>query len=93
MGVSPEDAKNGKAKFTKDNLETYSKIEGLEQDDIKLLIKMDKETERLFEVSMRKKNKNDEMVRNKINDLNEKPALRDLIFKQVSEQQLKKDIE
>ena len=42
---------------------------------------------------MRKRNKNDEMVRNKINELNEKPALRDFLFKQVSDQQLKQDIE
>ena len=33
------------------------------------------------------------MVRNKIHDLNEKPTLRDFLFKQVSDQQLKKDIE
>lgn len=56
-------------------------------------MKLDKETERLFEVQMRKRNKNDEMVKNKINDLNEKPILRDFLFKQVSDQQLKKDIE
>jgi len=30
---------------------------------------------------MRKRNKNDEMVKNKINDLNEKPILRDFLFK------------
>jgi len=33
------------------------------------------------EIKMRKKYKNDEMIRNKIADLNEKPALRDLLFK------------
>ena len=54
---------------------------------------MDKDIERLFDLSMTKRNKNDEMVRNKINDLNEKPALRDFIFKDVSEKQLQKDIE
>lgn len=92
MGVTTEDADSGKPKFKKDNTEVYSKIDGIDKDDMKLLLKTDKELERLFEVSMRKRSKNDEMVKNKINDLNEKPALRDLIFKQVSEQQIKKDI-
>ena len=47
---------------------------------------------RKFEIQQRKKNKNDEMVRTKIRDLNEKPALRDLLFKKVSDEQLQKDI-
>ena len=41
---------------------------------------------------MRKKNKNDEMIRTKIKDLNDKPALRDYLFKKVSDEQLAKDI-
>ena len=93
MGVSEELAREEKPRLSRDNREVYSKIQGLDADDIKHLLKLDKDIERLFEVSMKKRNKNDEMVRNKINDLNEKPALRDLIFKQVSDQQLKKDIE
>ena len=32
------------------------------------------------------------MVRTKIRDLNEKPALRDYLFKKVSDEQLQKDI-
>ena len=32
------------------------------------------------------------MVRTKIKDLNEKPALRDYLFKKVSDEQLQKDI-
>lgn len=47
---------------------------------------------RKFEIQQRKKNKNDEMVRTKIRDLNEKPALRDFLFKKVSDEQLQKDI-
>ena len=46
----------------------------------------------MFEIQQRKKNKNDEMVRTKIRDLNEKPALRDYLFKKVSDEQLQKDI-
>lgn len=46
----------------------------------------------MFEIQQRKKNKNDEMVRTKINDLNQKPALRDYLFKKVSDEQLQKDI-
>ena len=41
---------------------------------------------------MKKRNKNDEMIRNKINGLNEKPSLRDYLFKKVSNEQLSKDI-
>lgn len=62
-------------------------------EDVKQLLELDKNIERLFEIQMRKRNKNDEMIRNKINDLNEKPVLRDFLFKQVSDQQLKQDIE
>jgi len=65
----------------------------VKEEDIKLLLKIDNEIEKLFEKSMLKRSKNDEMVRNKINDLNEKPKLRDLLFKQVSDKQLQKDIE
>ena len=32
------------------------------------------------------------MIRNKINDLNEKPSLRNYLFKKVSDEQLQKDI-
>jgi hypothetical protein len=62
---------------------------GVSPEDIKQLVDLDKNIERLFEIQMRKRNKNDEMIRNKINDLNEKPVLRDFLFKQVSDQQLK----
>ena len=74
--------------------ESFYKTEypGLIDREVKFLMKLDKDTEKHFEIQMRKRNKNDEMVRNKINDLNEKPALRDFIFKQVSDQQLEKDI-
>jgi hypothetical protein len=41
---------------------------------------------------MKKRNKNDEMIRNKINSLNDKPSLRDYLFKKVSNEQLAKDI-
>ena len=93
MGVKAELSKAQTTKMVKDNTEKYQKIVGIEDADIKQLLKLDKDIERMFEVQMRKRNKNDEMVRNKINELNEKPALRDFLFKQVSDQQLKKDIE
>lgn len=35
---------------------------------------------------------NDEMIRNKISSLNDKPALRDYLFKKFSNEQLSKDI-
>ena len=87
MGVVAKNA------LKKDNTEKYQKLEGVTDTDVKQLVNLDKETERLFEMQMRKRNKNDEMVRDKINDLNEKPALRDFLFKQVSDQQLRKDID
>jgi len=65
----------------KDKTEVYKKMPGITDADIKQLLDLDKNIERLFEIQMRKRNKNDEMIRNKINDLNEKPALRDFLFK------------
>jgi len=82
-----------KVNVKRDNTEKYKALSAATAADVKQLVSLDKETERLFEMQMRKRNKNDEMVRNKINDLNEKPALRDFLFKQVSDQQLKKDID
>ena len=76
-----------------DKTEKYKSMPGVSPEDIKQLVDLDKNIERLFEIQMRKRNKNDEMIRNKINDLNEKPVLRDFLFKQVSDQQLKQDIE
>lgn len=37
---------------------------------------MDGEILRLFEIQLRKNNKNDEMLSNKINSLNQRPVLR-----------------
>jgi hypothetical protein len=65
----------------KDKTEVYKKMPDITDADIKQLLDLDKNIERLFEIQMRKRNKNDEMIRNKINDLNEKPALRDFLFK------------
>ena len=42
---------------------------------------------------MSMKNKNEEMITNKINDLNDKPGLRDYLFKKVSDDQLTRDID
>lgn len=53
---------------------------------------LDKQIERLFEIQIRKNNKNNEMIRNKINKLNDKPSLRNYLFKNVSDQELQKDI-
>jgi len=81
MGVKAEPGSITGTKMVKDNTEKYKKIVGVDEADIKQLLKLDKDIERMFEVQMRKRNKNDEMVRNKINELNEKPALRDFLFK------------
>lgn len=71
-----------------DALEKYKKLDGVTPQDLAQLQKLDKEITRLFEVQMRKRNKNDEMIRNKINDLNDKPSLRNFLFKKVSDQQM-----
>ena len=76
----------------KDNKAKYEKLEGVTPQDVAQLLKLDKEITRLFEVQMRKRNKNDEMIRNKINDLNDKPSLRNFLFKKVSDNQMQKDI-
>lgn len=84
------DIENNKPLPTKDR---YSHITGLTPGDINQLAKLDKEIVRSFEIQMRLNNKNSEMIRNKINDLNEKPALRSYLFKLVSDQELAKDID
>ena len=92
MGVPMEEIENPKGKTINEEEFYRTDYPQLMDREVKFLMKLDKDTEKLFEVQMRKRNKNDEMVRNKINDLNEKPALRDFIFKKVSDQQLEKDI-
>lgn len=52
---------------------------------------MDYDIERLFDKQMKMKSKNEEMITNKISDLNAKPILRDYLFKNVSDQQLQED--
>ena len=74
------------------NEDGYRRIEGITEFEVNQLLELDKELMRMFEIQQRKKNKNDEMVRTKIKDLNEKPALRDYLFKKVSDEQLQKDI-
>ena len=76
----------------KDNTEQYAKIPQITTLDVEQLVKLDKEIERLFEIQIRKNNKNNEMIRNKINSLNDKPSLRNYLFKNVSDQELQKDI-
>ena len=76
----------------KDNSDQYRKISECSEQDVQQLVKIDKEIERLFEIQLRKNNKNNEMIRNKINSLNDKPSLRNFLFKQVSDQELQKDI-
>lgn len=76
----------------KDNSERYRKIPETTELDVQQLVKLDKEIERLFEIQLRKNNKNNEMIRNKISSLNDKPSLRNYLFKQISDQELQKDI-
>ena len=85
MQGSSTTEKHGAAGAAKDNTEKYNKLEGVTPQDLTQLLKLDKEIARLFEVQMRKRNKNDEMIRNKINDLNDKPSLRNYLFKKVSD--------
>ena len=96
MLKTAQTAEEMKDKTKKDKKESkknlYSKIEGISEREITQLCNLDKDIERLFEIQMRKNNKNDEMIRNKINDLNEKPSLRNYLFKKVSEQELQKDL-
>lgn len=82
LGIDANDAIEGKKpKIGQDNATTYVHLEGIDDYDIKVMLKMDKEIEKLFEKSMTKRNKNDDMIRNKIEELNEKPSLRELVFK------------
>ena len=76
-----------------DNSERYQKISGITAEEVKQLVKMDKDIERLFEIQMKKNSKNSEMIRNKISDLNEKPSLRNYLFKKVSNTEMQKDID
>ena len=76
-------SRTGKAEV--DNTEKYKKLEGITEQDLEQLLHLDKDITRLFEVQMRKRNKNDEMIRNKIIALNEKPSLRNYLFKKVSD--------
>jgi hypothetical protein len=64
----------------KDNTEKYKSITGLLPDDVKQLLSLDTEIDESFNNQMKKRNKNDEMVRNKIDKLNEKPILRAYVF-------------
>ena len=64
----------------KDNTEKYKSITGLLPDDVKQLLSLDTEIDESFNNQMKKRNKNDEMVRNKIEKLNEKPILRAYVF-------------
>ena len=65
----------------KDNSDSYRKIPETSEQDVSQLVKLDKEIERLFEIQLRKNNKNNEMIRNKISSLNDKPSLRNFLFK------------
>lgn len=64
----------------KDNTKKYESIIGLLPDDVKQLLALDAEIDESFNNQMKKRNKNDEMVRNKIEKLNEKPILRAYVF-------------
>lgn len=85
---TPGKDKEHAAHGVKDNTEKYKSLADVTPQDVTQLLKYDKEIARLFEVQMRKRNKNDEMIRNKINDLNDKPSLRNFLFKKVSDNQM-----
>ena len=77
----------------RNNTAKYKKLADISVKDRQHLEKMDSEIDRIFQRQMQMKNKNEEMITNKINDLNDKPGLRDYLFKKVSDDQLTKDIE
>lgn len=80
----PETKKGTDKAAAKDNSDKYKSL-GMSDTEVSNLLQLDKDITRLFEIQMRKRNKNDEMIRNKINDLNEKPSLRNYLFKKVSD--------
>ena len=80
----PETKKGTDKTAAKDNSVKYKSL-GMSDTEVSNLLQLDKDITRLFEIQMRKRNKNDEMIRNKINDLNEKPSLRNYLFKKVSD--------
>ena len=77
----------------RNNTSKYKKLADVSVKDVGHLEKMDSEIDRIFQRQMQMKNKNEEMITNKINDLNDKPNLRDYLFKKVSDDQLTRDIE
>jgi len=79
-------------KQKRNNTEIYQKITEVDDQMIKQLVKLDQDLDRLFEIQMKKGNKNNEMIRNKIQRLNEKPSLRKCLFKQIATQELEKDL-
>jgi hypothetical protein len=72
--------------------EVYQKMINVEERDVNQLMSLDKEIERLFEIQMKKSVKNEEMMHNKIKDLNEKPSLRNYLFKKFSLAEIEKDL-
>ena len=79
-------------KNKRNNEAKYAKIDGISKEQVQQLCKLDLTIDKLFEIQMKKRNKNDEMIRNKIGSLNEKPSLRKYLFKKVSDEQLAKDL-
>ena len=55
-------------------------------------MKLDQDTDKLFDNLMLKRASNDDMIANKIESLNEKPSLRAYLFKKVAEEHLTKDL-
>ena len=53
-------------KQKRNNTEVYRKIADVDDQMIKQLVKLDQDLDRLFEIQMKKGNKNNEMIRNKI---------------------------
>ena len=81
-----------KKEFDYENLENNAEDNVTDYDRNHLRM-LDREIEKKFEMMFKKRNKNDDMIKNKIQIINQKPLLRDYLFKMVGEQQLEKDIE
>jgi len=70
----------------------FYKSKGMDEESIAQLMGMDLEILRLFEIQLKKNTKNDEMLANKINTLNQRPNLRMFLFKKVSSDELSKEL-
>lgn len=90
VDITYKDQVLNKTKDT-DKREFY-KSKGMDEENVAQLMSMDLEILRLFEIQLKKNTKNDEMLANKINTLNQRPNLIPFLFKKGSFDELSKEI-